>query len=149
MKRLFFGLFLGLLLLSSTEARAQQRLLIYGGDEHKPYLGCLNASPGDSESIWNPSGEYGSFYRDNSIWNSYGDFGSPYSSYSPWSEVSTTPPGVYDSQGRFYGHLTRNKAMPQRLTTELAKMMEVFYDMIPKDVSKWYDKLFVEMRLGS
>ena len=34
-------------------------LMIYGGKEHNEYLGKINASKYDSESIWNQYGKYG------------------------------------------------------------------------------------------
>ncbi len=53
-------------------------LLIYGGQDHKDYLGKINASKYDSESIWNEYGKYGSRYNSKSIWNEYGTYGSKY-----------------------------------------------------------------------
>ncbi|MDE7127117.1 MAG: hypothetical protein K2O58_04380, partial [Bacteroidales bacterium] len=44
-------------------------LLIYGGKDNDEYLGKLNASKYDSESIWNQYGKYGSRYNSKSIWN--------------------------------------------------------------------------------
>jgi hypothetical protein len=51
-------------------------LYIYGGTNEKDYLGKLNASKYDSESIWNPYGTYGNKYNSKSIWNQYGTYGS-------------------------------------------------------------------------
>lgn len=132
----------------SAHSANAQRLLIWGGENHRTFLGCLNGSPLDSESIWNAFGDYGNHFNSTCIWNSFGDFGNPFSSYSPWNEFTTTPPGIYDSKGKFYGYLTRNKSLPKRIDTELTDMICVFYDMIPDDVSKWYDKLFKELDLG-
>ena len=150
MKRFFllaFALTIGLFIVSTTKANAQ-RLLIKGGENHRTFLGYLNGSQMDSDSIWNSFGEYGNHFNSNSIWNSYGDYGNPYSQYSPWNKYATNPPGIYDSKGNFYGYLTRNKSMPKRIETTLTDMICVFYDMIPDDVSKWYDKLFNELDLG-
>ena len=44
-------------------------LYIYGVTNEKDYLGKLNASRYDSESIWNPYGTYGNKYNSKSIWN--------------------------------------------------------------------------------
>ena len=45
--------------------------MIFGNDDYDVYLGKLNASKYDSESIWNEYGSYGSSYSSNSIWNEY------------------------------------------------------------------------------
>jgi hypothetical protein len=145
--RVFLLTLISITIFNTLEANAQ-RLLIWGGENHRTFLGCLNGSPYDSESIWNAYGDYGNCYSDKSIWNAYGDYGGAYSSYSPWNAYTSTPPGVYDAKGNFYGYLTRNKANAKRIDTLLTDMMCVFYDMIPDDVSKWYDKLFDELDLG-
>ena len=132
----------------TTFTASAQRLLIWGGENHRTFLGCLNGSPMDSESIWNSFGDYGNHFNSNCIWNSFGDYGNPFSSYSPWNEFTTTPPGVYDAKGNFYGYHTRNKSLPKRINMELTDMICTFYDMIPDDVSKWYDRLFNELKLG-
>ena len=51
-----------------------QTLMIFGGDDHDVYLGKLNASEYDSESIWNEYGSYGNSYSSTSIWNEYSSF---------------------------------------------------------------------------
>lgn len=78
-------LFCSVLILSSLSANAQ-RLLIWGGDNHKTYLDCLNRSPFDSESIRNAFDDYGNRFNSSCIWNSFGDFGNPFSSYNSWNE---------------------------------------------------------------
>ena len=55
-------------------------LYIYAGANEKDYLGKLNASRYDSESIWNPYGTYGNKYNSKSIWNQYGTYGNKYKS---------------------------------------------------------------------
>ena len=49
-------LFIFLLLVSAVSA---QKLHLYGGSNHDVYLGCLNCSKTDSNSIWNDLGKYG------------------------------------------------------------------------------------------
>ena len=46
-------LFIFLLLVSVVSA---QKLHLYGGSNHDVYLGCLNCSKTDSNSIWNDFG---------------------------------------------------------------------------------------------
>jgi hypothetical protein len=56
-KRKLFSLLIGLLLSLSVKA---QTLLIFGGDKHDVFLGCLNCNKYESSSIWNKYGENGS-----------------------------------------------------------------------------------------
>lgn len=119
-----------------------QTLLIYGGEDHDVYLGKLNASEYDSESIWNEYGSYGSKYNSNSIWNEYGRYGSSYSSYSPFNEYATYPPIIVDSQGNFYGYFTLNKYKPQRANLDLVNIICAYFEEIREDVDEWYDKIF-------
>ena len=83
-----------------------QTLMIFGGEDHDVYLGKLNASKYEAESIWNEYGSYGSSYSSTSIWNEYSSYGSDYSSYSPFNEYATYPPVIVDAQGNFYGYFT-------------------------------------------
>ena len=47
-------------------------LRIYGGSDHSTFLGVLNGSKFESDSIWNNYGTYGSKYNSESIWTKYG-----------------------------------------------------------------------------
>src|SRR5258708_7841786 len=87
-------------------AYSQNALNLYGGEDHKEYLGCLNCNKFDSNSIWNAYGSYGSRYNSNSIWNKYGIYGGQYSSYSPFNANAEYPPVIVDENGGFYGYLT-------------------------------------------
>ncbi|RIY33854.1 hypothetical protein CJP74_00715 [Psittacicella melopsittaci] len=81
-------LFLCLLALGAVGAKAEQLNLYgqtYSGD--LIYLGCINCSQYNSDSIWNEYGRHGYFSnhgREN-IWNQHSDYGSRYSSYSAFS----------------------------------------------------------------
>ena len=119
-----------------------QTFLIYGGEDHDVYLGKLNASEYDSESIWNEYGRFGSKYNSNSIWNEYGRYGSAYSSYSPFNEYATYPPIIVDSQGNFYGYFTLNKYKPKRANLDLVNIICAYFEEIREDVDEWYDKIF-------
>lgn len=123
-----------------------QKLYIYGGEEQNEFLGCLNSSGYDSDSIWNEYGRYGNPYNSKSIWNAYGSFGNEYDIYSPWNEYSLTPPIIVDEDGNFYGYLTRNKVLRNRATFNLVMMMYGNYEEIRDDVSEWYDR-FSQMGL--
>src|SRR5215469_18684009 len=56
------------------------KLMIFGGEDHKTYLGCLSCSEYSIDSVFNEYGTHGSRYSAESIWNHYSEFGSRYSS---------------------------------------------------------------------
>lgn len=118
-------------------------LYIYGGRNESVYLGKLNASKFDSESIWNQFGEYGSYLRTESIWNEYGTYGSELSSYSPFNDLASNPPVLRDKNGNFYGYFTSNKYKVDRANYSVIDKICDNHKRIRKDVSKWYDKLFL------
>jgi hypothetical protein len=86
----------------------QQKLMLFGGLDHKAYLGCLTCSEYETDSIFNSYGQYGSKYSATSITNHYSEFGSPYSPTSTCNRYATDPPVVVDGQGNYYGRLTLN-----------------------------------------
>ena len=116
-------LFIFLLLVSAVSA---QKLHLYGGSNHDVYLGCLNCSKTDS----------------NSIWNDFGTYGTPMNSLSPWNDFASKPPIVVDASGKFCGYFTVNKSYNKRAEFELALLIYDNYQAIRKDVSTWYRKLF-------
>lgn len=119
-----------------------QTLLIFGGEDHDVYLGKLNASEYDSESIWNKYGRYGNEYNTNCIWNEYGKYGNEYSNYSPFNEFASYPPVLVDAQGNFYGYFTVNKFKSKRANFEIVNIICEYYKEIREDVGEWYDKIF-------
>ena len=119
-----------------------QVLQIFGGEKHDVYLGCLNCSNYDSNSIWNSYGDYGSKYNSSSIWNSYSEYGSAYSSYSPFNSYALYPPVIVDEDGNFYGYFTVNTAKSQRAIFNLVLIIYKYHEEIKDDVSEWYYKIF-------
>ena len=117
-------------------------LYIYGGENSKEFLGKLNASKYDSESIWNKYGTYGSKYNSKCIWNKYGEYGSPYNSYCPFNKYGSNPPVLLDKQGKFYGYFTANKYASKRANNQVADIICENYESIREDVSGWYDRIF-------
>ena len=100
---------------SSTITYSQTpALLLFGGSNHKTFLGCLNCSKYDGGSVCNKYGNNGSRYNTDSIWNPYGNFGSKYSSDSPWNQYSSSGPVIVDNSGQFYGRLSANKFLSDR-----------------------------------
>jgi hypothetical protein len=83
-------------------------LLLFGGEGHKVFLGCLNCADTSEVSVCNEYGKYGSQYESQSIWNVYGTFGSHYNSVSPWNEYSNSAPIIVDKDGKSYGYFTAN-----------------------------------------
>jgi hypothetical protein len=139
MKKGVIILFLAMVLPLGSAAQA---LLLFGGENHDVFLGCLNCSEYDADSIWNEYGTYGSSYNSQSIWNEYGTYGNTYSNYSPWNEYASYPPVVVDEEGNFYGYLTVNEYKSKRAEFELALVLYEYHELIRKDVGKWYEKLF-------
>jgi hypothetical protein len=84
-------------------------LLVFGGEGHKTFLGCLNCSKFDANSVMNEFGQYGSAYSTVSILNQFSEFGSPYSTHSACGPYASDPPVIVDRAGNYYGRLTVNR----------------------------------------
>ena len=91
-------------------ARTDHAILIYGGREHRTFLGCLNCSETDPNSVLNQVGQYGSEVSSDSIFDKAGEFGSPVSDTSPCNPVASDPPVLVDQNGGFHGYLTLNRS---------------------------------------
>lgn len=92
----------------ASSPQSVAKIMIFGGVDHKTYLGCLNCNEYASDSLFNSYGNNGSSYASESIWNHYSEFGSPYSMYSACNPYASDPPVIVDQDGRFYGRLTLN-----------------------------------------
>jgi hypothetical protein len=97
---------------SSFSPPAPAKFMIFGGQSHRIYLGCLNCEAIERDSIYNGAGVYGSRVLPESIWNRVGEYGSRVSPYSVCNPVATEPPVIVDDQGNDYGRLTLNRASP-------------------------------------
>lgn len=84
------------------------KIMLFGGDDHNVYLGCLSCTQYESDSVLNKYGEHGSKYATDSIFNPYGEYGGKYSSHSPCNSYASSPPVIVDEQGGYYGELTIN-----------------------------------------
>lgn len=102
--------------LATVAAAQTPALLLFGGKNHKVFLGCLNCGRFDSDSVCNRFGDYGSRFSDKSIWNRFGGYGSRFEDHSPWNKFATAPPAIVDSQGNFYGYFTANRYHDKRTT---------------------------------
>jgi hypothetical protein len=99
---------LAMLLTSSGLLAADRPLYIFGGDDHKTFLGCLNCSSTHPKSVWNEMSQFG-FRNDFGVWNSYGQFINPYSAHSMCGEYARDPPIIVDDEGNAYGRMTINE----------------------------------------
>lgn len=124
-----------------TSAFASDTILIFGWKNHDEFLGCLNCSEYDKNSIWNEYGTYGNSYNSKSIWNEYGSYGSDYSSTSPFNDYASYPPVLVDYNGWFYWYLTNNE-YKNPSNSIIAKYIVLNYKAIRDNVSDTYDLLF-------
>jgi len=104
------------LVLASSTAYAEKKIMLFGGPNHDVYLGCLNCSDIASDSIHNDIGKYGSDISSTSIFNDIGQYGSNISQYSPCNDIASNPPVLVDEDGGFYGYLTLNDIKPKSIT---------------------------------
>ena len=116
-------------------------LKIYGGEGQKVFLGELNTSQSNVNSIWNEFGTYGNSLSLVSIWNELGTYGSDLSQCSPFNEFASNPPVILDGAGNFYGYLTVNEIRPNRAEFKLALFLYKHYKSIREDVGKWGGRL--------
>jgi hypothetical protein len=106
------------------------KLMVFGGEGHKLYLGCLNCNEYASDSVLNSRGSNGSPYSSQSIWNHFGEFGSRYSTYRACNPYAQDPPVIVDQGGTYYGRLTVNQYNPERGAGAR------FYDWLTETVCK-------------
>ena len=139
MKRLFLTLLL--VSLSNAHAQSNVALLLFGGQGHKTFLGCLNCGKYDSGSVCNKYGQQGSKYNTDSIWNKYGTYGSRYSNDSPWNRYASEPPAIVDKEGNFFGYLTANQYNPKRTKIKLYVQLTDLWEEITDDPEPVADRL--------
>jgi hypothetical protein len=103
----------------NVRSSSGSKLMLFGGQGHKVYLGCLNCSQYATDSVLNMYGSHGSPYGTESIFNKYSNFGSRYSTYSACNPYATDPPVIVDENGNYYGRLTVNRYNGQGANSEL------------------------------
>lgn len=130
------------LLLLISSCSFSRTLLIYGGENHDVFLGCLNCDRFDRNSVWNKFGPHGSKFKSECIWNKFGDYGGKFSDYSPFNIFASNPPILVDESGNFYGYFTANKFHAKRTTNRLALFIVEHWEDIIEDVSEAYDCIF-------
>src|SRR5258705_6634816 len=97
-----------LCLVPSAAPQQPKALLLFGGEDHKDFLGCLNCVNTSQSSVCNELGKYGSAFNSDSIWNSFGKYGSSFSEYSPWNSFTDKAPIIVDRDGKSYGYFSVN-----------------------------------------
>ena len=115
--------------------------LIYGGKDHKQFLGCIGCGKYNSKSICNPYSAYGSKYNSTSLFNEYSNYGSKHSRSSPWNLYgsSDSTPILVDDQGRFYGYFTSNPYRSQAFS--YARDLQRWYKESDGDLETFQQKL--------
>jgi hypothetical protein len=142
MKAAIFGLVM--MVLGLTKGSAGGELMIYGGEHLHDFLGCMDCSDKDEESIWNKSGPYGyATFNDSSIWSGIGcRYGGSMGEFSPFNRWAKFPPALFDSKGNFLGYLTVNQKYPKRTKVKLARLVLAYWETIKNDVPGFYDIYF-------
>ena len=118
MRHTFSSAFLALILtLGSavqTSAATPQKLMLFGGPDHKQYLGCVVCNEFSSDSICNGFGHYGNEFSTEGMFQEFAGFGNDFSPDSPWNEFSTSTsvPVLVDENGAFFGYFTINESRP-------------------------------------
>lgn len=118
---------LALLPTPSAGAESTPDLLLYGGHDHKTFLGCLTCAETTPDSVCSDYGAYGSETSSESIWNESGTFGSDASPYSPWNSSAQDAPLIRDKDGNAYGYFTANEVHPDRTQIRWAIAILNFY----------------------
>jgi hypothetical protein len=98
---------------AATTSQSSPKIMVFGGVDHKTYLGCLNCNEYASDSIFNAYGTRGSAFSTESIWNHFSEYGSEFSTYSACSAYASDPPVIVDGTGAYYGRLSINQYHPQ------------------------------------
>jgi hypothetical protein len=98
---------------SGSGITRQAKLMLFGGEGHRTYLGCLRRSEYVVDSVSNEYSDHGSRYSNTSVWNHNSEFGFQYSNYGACNPYANDPRVIVDSEGKFYGRLTLNAYHPQ------------------------------------
>jgi hypothetical protein len=115
-------------LVPSATPQAPKALLLFGGQDHKDFLGCLNCVDSSPASVCNGFGKYGSTFNTDSIWNSFGRYGSSFSEYSPWNSFTDKAPIIVDRDGKSYGYFSVNAFHHDRTRIKWLVVVLDFYD---------------------
>jgi hypothetical protein len=122
------------------DAQGAKALLLFGGRDHKTFLGCLNCVDTSDTSVCNDVGNYGSDVAENSIWNDVGPYGSDVSTTSPWNDVSQDAPIIVDRSGKSYGYFSANDVHHDRTRIDWLVAILDYYEKT-NDLAKTREKM--------
>jgi hypothetical protein len=105
---------------SSPAVVQPSKLMLFAGEGHKTYLGCLSCSEYANDSVLNKYGPHGSAFSAESVMNKHSPYGGRHGAYSPCNPFSADPPIIVDDQGNSYGRLTINKFNSERTRNTVA-----------------------------
>lgn len=134
--------FVLILLIISADLIYAQKIMLWGGEMHDVYLGCLNCTQYHTESVWNEEGVYGTKMNNLSIWSEFSDFGNEFTDMSPWNEYATNPPMILDESGGFYGYFTRNMYFKNRTEDKFFLYVLDNFRYIKENFSKFVNSLY-------
>lgn len=89
-------------------------LLVFGGQNHTVFLGCLTCGSTDPDAISNAFGPHGNRFAADTLTNRFSEYGSRFSMHSACNPYATEPPAIVDRAGGYYGELTSNPYAPRR-----------------------------------
>jgi hypothetical protein len=98
--------------ITATSQGQAHKIMIFGGPDHKTYLGCLSCARSSRESIFNEEGEYGrcvGALSDNLFCRGpFKEFGSvgPAHDRSACGSSASDPPVIVDELGAYYGRFS-------------------------------------------
>lgn len=131
-----------ILLIISADIVFAQKLMLWGGEKHEVYLGCLNCTQYHAESVWNEEGVYGTKMNNLSIWSEFSDFGNEFTDMNPWNEYATNPPMILDENGGFYGYFTRNPYFKDRTEDKFLLYVLDNFRYIRENFKKFVEGLY-------
>ena len=112
------------------------KLMLFGGRDHKQYLGCIVCNEFSSDSICNGFGKYGNEFSTEGMFQEFSGFGNDFSPDSPWNEssASTGVPVLVDENGAFYGYFTINDSRSDAV--KFSHQLHLLYEQNDKDLEK-------------
>jgi hypothetical protein len=105
---------------SVSPPAVSQRILVFGGKDHKTFLGCF-CGTGASDSIENDGGRFGKNGINalgETLWSRMGPFRSAFDDLSVCNRFASNPPVIVREDGTFLARLTRNKMVVGAVTDE-------------------------------
>jgi len=117
-KRILLAVIVSYFSLSGMKAgstAANPKLMIFGGENHETYLGCLNCSSAAADSIFNKSGRYRNCASmalggDNLFcrlpFSEFGNTTPINKHFSACNSNASDPPVLVDEEGRYFGRFS-------------------------------------------